>query len=104
MFALIKALAEQSSPSIAESRLQRLFEKFWPELEEKVSQLKVASVSEPKQDARSEREILEEILLLSRSTERQMSGVITAQVGGGAPSSRIIVSPPRLSISVIQDA
>lgn len=56
VFALIKALAEQSSPSIAESRLQRLFEKFWPELEEKVSQLKVASVSEPKQDARSERE------------------------------------------------
>ena len=103
VFALIKALAEQSSPPIAESRLQRLFEKFWPELEEKVSQLKVAAASEPKHDARSEREILEEILLLSRNTERQMSGVITAQAGGDAPSSRIIGSPLRPSISVIQD-
>ena len=93
VFALIKALAEQSSPPIAESRLQRLFDKLWPELEEKVSQLKVAAASEPKQDARSEREILEEVLLLSRKTERQMSRVITAQAGGGASSSRIVALP-----------
>jgi hypothetical protein len=103
VFALIKALAEQSLPPIAESRLQRLYDAFWPELEEKVSKLKVAATSEPKQDARSEREILEEILLLSRNTERQMSGVITAQAGGGTPSSRIVGSPLKSSIRVIQD-
>ena len=93
VFSLIKALAEQSSPPIAESRLQRLFDAFWPQLETKISQLKVAAASEPKQDARSEREILEEILLLSRNTERQMSRVITAQGGGGVsfkPSIRLI--------------
>ncbi len=104
VFALIKALAEQSSPPIAESRLQRLFNAFWPQLEEKVSQLKVAAASEPKQDARSEREILEEILLLSRNAERQMSRVVTVHVEGVVPSSRITGSPRSPSISVIQDA
>ena len=83
VFALIKALAGQSSPPIADSRLQRLFDVFWPQLEAKVSQLKVAAASEPKQDARSEREILEEILLLSRNAERQMSRVITPHGGSG---------------------
>lgn len=76
VFSLIKALAEQSSPPIAEGRLQRLFDAFWPELDAKVSQLRVAPASEPKQAARSMREILEEILLLSRSTERQISSKI----------------------------
>jgi hypothetical protein len=97
VFALIKALSEQSLPPITESRLQRLFDMFWPELEAKISQLKVAAASEPKQDARSEREILEEILLLSRNTERQISRSLTTQAGGGAPSSRI-------TLSVIQDS
>ena len=92
VFALIKALAEQSLPPIPEGRLQRLFDMFWPELEAKVSQLKDAAASEPKQDARSEREILEEILLLSRNTERQMSGATTTQVVGGIPSSMILLA------------
>ncbi len=87
VFALLKALAEQTSPPIPERNLERLFHAFWPQLEEKVSQLKVAAASEPKQDARSEREILEEILLLSRNTERQMSRVIIARAKSGAPSS-----------------
>ena len=92
VFALIKALAEQSLPPIPEGRLQRLFDMFWPELEAKVSQLKVAAASAPKQDARSEREILEEILLLSRNTERQMSRATTTQVVGGIPSSTILLA------------
>jgi hypothetical protein len=91
VFALIKALAKQSLPPITESRLQRLFDMFWPELEAKISQLKVAAESEPKPDARSEREILEEILLLSRNTERQMSRVITPQAPS-IPSSRVRLS------------
>jgi len=90
VFALIKALADQSSPPITESRLQRLFGAFWPELEAKVSQLRVAGASKPKQEGRSEREILEEILLLSRNTERQMSTVITGQARRGASSSGLM--------------
>jgi hypothetical protein len=92
MFALIKALAEQSSPPITESRLQRLFDMLWPELEAKVSQLKAATASEPKQDSRSDREILEEILLLSRNAERQMSIVTAPQDIGGTPSSWAILN------------
>jgi hypothetical protein len=87
VFALLKALAEQTSPPIPERNLERLFDAFWPQLEEKVSQLKVAATSEPKKDARSEREILEEILLLSRNTERQMSSAIITRAKSGAPSS-----------------
>ena len=101
VFSLIKALAEQCTPPIAESRLQRLFDAFWPGLEAKVAQLKVAATNEPKQDTRSEREILEEILLLSRNTERQMSKAII-QIGGGVRSSRITGSFTP-SIGVIQD-
>jgi hypothetical protein len=97
VFALIKALSEQSSPPVTGSRLQRLFDMFWPELEAKVSRLKVATEGEPRQDVRSEREILEEILLLSRNTERQISGSLTIQAGGSALSSRI-------TLSVIRDA
>jgi ribosomal protein L7/L12 len=73
VFSLIRALADESSPPLTESRLQRLFDAFWPELETKVSLLKQVSGSKPRQEARSEREILEEILLLSRNTERQLS-------------------------------
>lgn len=102
VFALIKALAEQSLPPIAESRIRRLFDAFWPELEAKVSQLKDATTSELKQDVRSEREILEEILLISRSTERQVTRVITAQAGGGEPISRT-ASSAKISTRDIQD-
>ncbi len=79
VFSLIRALAEHSSPPIAESRLQRLFDAFWPELEARVSELKAAAASEPKQRTRSEREIIEEILLLSRSVERHMVRVVATQ-------------------------
>lgn len=79
VFSLIKALAEQSTPPIAEGRLKRLFDAFWPELEAKVSQLKDAAGNGPRQEIRSEREILEEILLLSRNTERQMASAATVR-------------------------
>jgi TIR domain len=100
VFSLIKALAEQSIPPIAENRLQRLFDAFWPGLEAKVSELKVAVASEPKQNARSEREILEEILLISRNTEREMSNVIIQKMD--TPSLRTTGSPKPM-IGVIQD-
>jgi hypothetical protein len=69
-------------------------------LEAKVSELKVAAASEPKQNARSEREILEEILLINRNTEREMSKAIIQVVD--TPSLRAIGSP-KPSIVVIQD-
>jgi TIR domain len=87
-FTLIKALAEHSSPPITESRLQRLFNAFWPELEAKISELKAAATSGPKQELRSERELLEEVLVLSRSAERLMSRAITAQTGNFTRSAR----------------
>jgi hypothetical protein len=89
IFSLVKALAERSSPSVGESRLQRLFNALWPDLEAKVSQLKVAVADRPKQGSRSEKDILEEILLLSRSAERQIARVITAQAAAGVPPSTI---------------
>jgi len=73
VFSVIKSLALHSSPPITESRLQRLFDAFWPELETKISRLKRVDMSKPRKEVRSEREILEEILLLSRNTERQLS-------------------------------
>ena len=42
-----------------------MFEKWWPELEEKVNQI-LAEVGEPEEPVRSDRELLEEILQLSR--------------------------------------
>jgi TIR domain len=73
VFSMIKALSEQSSPPIAEGRLRRLFDAFWPELEAKVIELKDATGSRPGQEIRGEREILEEILIRSRNAERQVA-------------------------------
>jgi hypothetical protein len=106
LFSLIKALSEQSSPSIAETRLRRTFDAFWPDLQTKISQLKAAAGGEQKQDTRSEREILEEILLLSRNTERHVSRVITARTASEGPPPK--VSAPdareRLTIGDVWDA
>ena len=58
--------------------LDSVFEKWWPELEEKVNQI-LAEVGEPEEPVRSDRELLEEILQLSRVPIRS----------GLAPSSAI---------------
>ncbi|EGR0264758.1 TIR domain-containing protein [Vibrio sp. 2-2(8)] len=65
-----------SSNVLNESVLNIVFEKFWPELEDKVSKI-ISSVglSESKfADIRSDREILEEVLDLSRALAIQKSG------------------------------
>ncbi len=46
--------------------LDTVFEKWWPELEEKISQILI-EVDEPEEPIRSDRELLEEILQLNRT-------------------------------------
>ncbi|UTV26404.1 TIR domain-containing protein [Photobacterium atrarenae] len=65
-----------SSNVLEESVLHTVFEKFWPELEEKVSKI-IHSIgaNDPRAtDIRSDRELLEEVLDLSRSLAIQKSG------------------------------
>jgi TIR domain len=95
VFSLVKALAEHSDPPIAEARLHRLFDAFWPDLEEKVSYLRDSGNTAQSQEVRSEREILEEILLLTRSAERQLASTATARTREEAtpqPASSYIVT------------
>lgn len=48
--------------------LDSVFEKWWPELEKKVRDVLATSISLPNLEARTDREILEEILELSRAS------------------------------------
>lgn len=59
---------------LTEKALDAAFEKWWPDLEESVKAI-VESVSEPAQPLRSDRELLEEVLELSRQNlRRSVSG------------------------------
>ena len=49
--------------------LENVFEKWWPDLQRKIDQI-LAEVSKPEQPIRSDRELLEEILQLSRAASR----------------------------------
>ena len=66
----IRRLLSVINSQIGEAKLQpktldTVFEKWWPELEEKISQI-LAEVDEPEEPIRSDRDLLEEILQLSR--------------------------------------
>jgi hypothetical protein len=76
-FSMIKDLAEQSAPPvIAEQRLRLIFEKFWPEFESRLAKVNAASTDESgSEKARTDRSILEELLTLSRRTERELTRV-----------------------------
>lgn len=65
-----------TSNKLDESVLDKVFNKFWPELEEKVSKIleNDGNNSPSDADVRTERDILEEILDLSRSLAIQKSG------------------------------
>jgi hypothetical protein len=67
--------ANKDNP-LEEKVLNTVFEKFWPELEEKISAiLKAEGIDDAKNaDVRSDREVLEEILDLSRSLAIQKAG------------------------------
>ncbi|CAI8878324.1 TIR domain-containing protein [Pseudomonas sp. IT-P74] len=61
---------------LEETVLHTVFETFWPALEEQVREIfkQESSASENKSDVRTEREVLEEILNLSRALAIQKSG------------------------------
>ena len=54
---------------LPQKTLDTVFEKWWPDLEGKVNQI-LAEVGKPEEPIRSDRELLEEILQLSRVTSR----------------------------------
>lgn len=65
-----------SSNTLSELVLHNVFEKFWPELEEKITAILKSEgvVNAQNADIRSDRDVLEEILDLSRSLAIQKSG------------------------------
>ena len=54
---------------LPQKTLDTVFEKWWPDLEEKINQI-LADAGEPEEPVRSDRELLEEILQLSRVVSR----------------------------------
>ena len=54
---------------LPQKTLDSVFEKWWPDLEEKINQI-LAEVGEPEEPIRSDRELLEEILQISRVAPR----------------------------------
>lgn len=74
---LISALNKANSSNILDDAvLNTVFEKFWPELEEKIVAIlkKESSVSSCEVGIRSDRDVLEEILDLSRALAIQKTG------------------------------
>lgn len=65
-----------SDNKLDEAVLHTVFEKFWPELEEKIAAIlkKEGSADAQGEDVRSDREVIEEILNLSRALAIQKSG------------------------------
>jgi len=55
---------------LPQKTLDAVFEKWWPDLEEKIEQI-LSDVSEPQEPVRSDRELLEEVLQLSRAASRR---------------------------------
>lgn len=53
--------------------LDTVFEKWWPDLEKRVSEI-LANTIEPTTPVRSDRELIEEILLLNRAAARRTAG------------------------------
>ena len=61
---------------LTQKTLDNVFEKWWPDLEEKIDRI-LAQVDEPEKPLRSDRELLEEILQLSRVVSRLQTGGIS---------------------------
>ena len=59
--------------AISQETLDRVFEKWWPDLEQSVSKIMSGAGSLPKQPLRTDRDLLEEVLGLSRLMAGQQS-------------------------------
>ena len=62
---------------LPQKTLDTVFEKWWPDLEEKINRL-LADVDEPEEPVRKDRELLEEILQLSRTASLRSGPTPTA--------------------------
>jgi hypothetical protein len=78
---LVATINEQLGDArLSDGRLERVFDKFWPELADKVDEAQRSSPLRTPRPDRSEKAILEEVLDLSRSLARAVS-VMTASEG-----------------------
>lgn len=74
VFKLVHSIAEDAEPPrIAEHILTRTFDAFWPEFEAKVTEAQTAGTVSPVGEIRSERDVLEEILTLSRRVDKELT-------------------------------
>jgi len=80
-FKMIRALAQVSAPHISEHRLKRLFDTFWPEFESKVVLLQQpADGSGEDHQVRTDRDLLEEVVTLTRRTERELTRLANVRI------------------------
>jgi len=69
-------LGEQKLPA---KTLDNVFEKWWPDLEDKINEI-LSSITIVDGPVRGDREVIDEILLLTRSASRQSSAVPTKPI------------------------
>lgn len=67
---LLQSINTVNSQKLESGRLYRLFDKLWPDFERKISEAERNAGTEPLK--RSERELLEEILQITRSIDRDL--------------------------------
>lgn len=76
VFRMIKAIAAASGPRpVPEDRLHKIFDALWPELEAKINELRnnTTGHEQGEENHRSERDILEELLTLTRNADRRLT-------------------------------
>jgi hypothetical protein len=89
VFAMVKSLAEWSSPPvIPEDRLRRVFDSLWPDLKSRVGDLGSMPGSDRRKDGRAERDIIEEVLVISRRTEQELTRLANMRVAERVLSER----------------
>ena len=72
VFNLIRVIADTSAPPrITDTQLKATFDAFWPSLEAKVAELASSDEESDSHDKRADRDLLEEILLLVRASDRK---------------------------------
>lgn len=86
VFSLVKQLEVASDPRpMPEERLRRIFDRFWPGLEEKITALQADGSKVAPRSHRSERDILEEIItLVRRLDQRSIFSIPPARIGAVA--------------------
>jgi len=110
---LLESINSVNPDKLESDRLKRLFERLWPDFEKKIAE--ADNVSEPPSTKRTDRDLLEEIIQITRGIDRELKripepgkpsdftpvdtptqekGEIKASPTKGDPSSKNIVPPP----------